>query len=126
MVADILERDDLSVYVVAGVPRSFKRQLQEFVEQEAKKDGAVVLVGDELTEWLLARLRDQKRPASQRTPASSALWRAYSSLSAARYYLEAESAEEEQVRELRRRVEELWREVSPMFEEPAAEPAEEE
>ncbi len=114
--AEILERDDLSVYVVAGVPRSFKKKLQAFVEQEAKKDGGVLLLDEELSEWVLSRLRDEKRPKSKRTPASRALWRAYSALSAARYYLEDESEEEEQVRELRRRVEELWREVSPMLE----------
>lgn len=114
---DILERDDLSVYVVAGVPRSFKRTLQEVVERESKKEGDVMLVNEELSEWLLSRLRDQKRPSRQRTSASSALWRAYSALSAARYYLDDESQEEERVRELRQRVEELWREVSPMFQE---------
>jgi hypothetical protein len=115
--AEILERDDLSLYVVAGVPRSFRRKLQEFVDAEAKQDGAVLLVDEELSEWMLARLRDEKRPRGKRTPASRALWRAYSALSAARYYLEDESEEEEQVRQLRSRVEELWREVSPMFEE---------
>lgn len=117
MATDILERDDLTVYVIAGVPRSFKSKLQQFVEKEAKQDGDVLLVGDELAEWMLARLRGEKRPRSQRTPASDALWRAYSALSAARYYLEDESEEEDRVRELRRRVEDLWREVSPMFEE---------
>lgn len=117
MAAEILERDDLSLYVIAGVPRSFRKRLKEFVEEEAKKDGDVLLVDDELAEWMLARLSDEKRPRRQRTPASRALWRAYSALSAARYYLEDESEEEEQVRKLRGRVEELWREVSPMFEE---------
>jgi hypothetical protein len=115
--AEILERDDLSLYVIAGVPRSFKKKLRDFVEQESKKEGDVMLVSDELADWLLARLQDEKRPKRSRTPASRALWRAYSALSAARYYLEDESSEEEQVRELRARVEQLWREVSPMFEE---------
>lgn len=114
--AELLERDDLSLYVVAGVPRSFRKQLQAFIEKEAKQDGAVLLVDEEFSEWMLARLRDEKRPRNKRTPASRALWRAYSALSAARYYLEDESEEEEQVRELRRRVEDLWRELSPMFE----------
>lgn len=113
--AEILEREDLSVYVVAGVPRSFRKKLKEFIESEAKADGDVYLVNEELTEWLLIRLKEDKRPGRQRTPASRALWRAFSALSAARYYLEDESEQEEQVRELRRRVEELWREVSPMF-----------
>lgn len=123
MAVDILEREDLSLYVVAGVPRSFKRKLQTFLEQEAKADGDILLVDDDLTEWMLARLRDEKRPRSKRTPASRALWRAYSALSAARYYLQSEAEEEVQVRELRERVEELWREVSPLFEEEAEEEA---
>ncbi|HEX2187515.1 MAG TPA: hypothetical protein VHG51_01395 [Longimicrobiaceae bacterium] len=113
--AEILERDDLSLYVVAGVPRSFQKKLRGFVEQEAKADGEVLQVDHELSEWMLAQLRDEKRPRGRRTPASRALWRAYSALSAARYYLADESEEEDEVRRLRARVEELWREVSPMF-----------
>jgi hypothetical protein len=115
-VNDILEREDLSLYVVAGLPRTFKRKLQAIVAQESKQDGDVLLVDDELAEWMLARLRDERRPRSKRTPAARALWRAYSALSAARYYLQDDAEEEEQVRQLRSRVEELWREVSPLFE----------
>lgn len=113
--SEILDRDDLTLYVVAGVPRSFKKKLQAVVEAEAKTDGAVLQVPDEFAEWVVARLQDEKRPNKQRSQASRALWRAFSALSAARYYLQNESDEEEQVRELRRRVEELWRDVSPMF-----------
>lgn len=120
--AEILERDDLSLYVVAGVPRSFQKKLREFVAQEAKNEADVLRVDEDFSEWILARLRDEKRPKSKRTPASRALWRAYSALSAARYYLEDESDEEEQVRELRGRVEALWREISPMFEEDEPQP----
>ena len=125
MSSETLERDDLSVYIIAGVPRSFKAKLQKLVENESKKDGDVVLVGGDMAEWMIAQLRDEKRPSKSRTPASRALWRAFSALSAARYHLQNNAEEEERVRELRRRVEELWREVSPMFdegEEPGAEP----
>ncbi len=114
---EILEREDLSVYVVAGVPRSFKRKLQKFVETEAKSNGDVMLVDDEFTDWMLARLNNEKRRRSDRTPASSALWRAFSALSAARYHLKDQPQEEERVRTMRQQVEELWRELSPMFEE---------
>jgi len=117
MAADILDRDDLSLYVLAGVPRSFKRRLQDFIREEAKQEGDVLLVDDELSEWLLARLRDEKRPRSKRTPASRALWQAFSALSAARYYLQDDAVEEEKVRLVRARVEELWRDVSPLFDE---------
>ncbi|HSJ05759.1 MAG TPA: hypothetical protein VK936_03585 [Longimicrobiales bacterium] len=125
MGAEMLERDDISVYLVAGVPKSFKRKLQAFVQQEAKGgDGQVMLVDDNLADWIVAKLADEKRPASSRTPASRALWRAFSALSAARYHLQHSEQEEERVRELRQRVEELWRETSPMFpNEPEAAPA---
>lgn len=127
MGVEMLERDDLSVYVVAGVPKSFKRKLQSFVAEEAKnEEGQVMLVEDGLADWIVAKLLDEKRPKASRTPASQALWRAFSSLSAARYHLQ-HSEEEERVRELRQRVEELWRETSPMFApEPEAEPPTEE
>lgn len=120
---EILERDDLTVYVIAGVPRSFKKKLQEFVVQEAKDNGDVYQVDDDFSKWMIARLNDDKRPARQRNSASKALWRAFSALSAARYYLQDETEQEEQVRELRQRVEELWREASPMFEEESEPPA---
>jgi hypothetical protein len=116
MGAEMLERDDISVYLVAGVPKSFRRKLQELVEQEAKgAAGDVMLVDDTFAQWVIAKLADEKRPSSRRTPASRALWRAFSALSAARYHLQHSEEEEERVRELRARVEELWRETSPLF-----------
>jgi len=115
MSVQTLERDDLSIYVIAGVPRSFKSRLVEFVRTESKKDGDVVLVEPELADWMIARLRDKKRPAHMRTSVSRALWRAFSALSAARYHLQDDDVAEERVRDLRRRVEDLWREFSPMF-----------
>ncbi|HSJ25277.1 MAG TPA: hypothetical protein VK929_11435 [Longimicrobiales bacterium] len=118
MSAELLERDDISVYIIAGVPKSFKRKLAAFVAEEAKDDeGQVMLLDDALAEWVVSRLADEKRPSSKRTPASRALWRAFSALSAARYHLQHSEEDEEKVRELRARVEELWRETSPMFDE---------
>jgi hypothetical protein len=124
MGADMLERDDLSVYIVAGVPKSFKRKLQGFVAEEAKGGhGEVMLLEDGFADWVVSRLADEKRPRSNRTPASKALWSAFSALSAARYHLQ-HSEEEERVRELRQKVEELWRETSPMFPDEGAEAGE--
>lgn len=122
MSASTLERDDLSLYVIAGVPRSFKAKLQQLVQKETKSSGEVMLIPAEMTEWVVSKMRDDKRPSRDRTPASRALWRAYSALSAARYHLQNEPVEEDKVRELRRQVEDLWRHLSPMFaeEEPAA------
>jgi hypothetical protein len=116
MSASMLERDDLSVYIVAGVPKSFKRKLQAIVAEEARTaEGQVMLIDDSLADWLIAKLADEKRPSSKRTPASRALWRAFSALSAARYHLQHSEEDEERVRELRAAVEELWRQTSPMF-----------
>lgn len=124
MSAATLERDDLSLYVIAGVPRSFKSKLQQLVLKETKSSGEVMLIPADMTEWVVSKLRDDKRPARDRTPASRALWRAYSALSAARYHLQNDPEEEERVRDLRRQVEELWRQMSPMFaDEPDAEQA---
>jgi hypothetical protein len=126
MGADIVERDDISVYLVAGVPKSFKRKLQKFVEKEAKEDGDVYLLDEELSEWVISRIRNEKRGGRDRTPATAALWRAYAALSAARYHLQHSPEEEERVRSLRNQVEEIWRELSPMFEEEMDEEEEEE
>ena len=117
MASEMLQRDDLSVYVVAGVPRSFRKKLQKFVEKEAKEDGDVYMLDEELSEWVIARIRNEKRGGRDRTPATAALWRAFSALSAARYHLQHSPDEEGRVRKLRNEVEEIWRELSPMFDE---------
>jgi hypothetical protein len=74
-----------------------------------------MLLDDELTEWVVARLRGDKRRSHEQTPASAALWRAYRALSAARYHLQ-EGPMEETIRDLRGQVETLWRDTSPMHE----------
>jgi len=115
MASEIFERDDLSIYVVAGVPRTFKNTLSEAVKKAAKGSGEVKLVNGEMTEWFLAKLREDGRRSYERTPASAALWRAYRALSAACYHLQDETLEE-QVRELRSQIEKLWSETSPLTE----------
>ena len=116
MASEMLQRDDLSVYVIAGVPKSFKKKLQKFVEKESKTEGDVMLLDDEMTEWTVARLRGEKRRNHEQTPASSALWRAYRALSAARYHLQDQPLEKK-IRNLRNEIEELWQETSPLHEE---------
>jgi hypothetical protein len=110
---EMLQRSDFTGYLIAGLPKSFLPKLKKFVASEV--EGAEVMqLEEELTEWLLANVQGEKRRSHQRTPASAALWRAYRALSAARYHL-ADQPEEEQVRELRTLVEDLWREISPQF-----------
>lgn len=123
MASEMLQRDDVSVYVVAGVPKSFKKKLQKFVEKESKTTGDVMLLDDEMTEWVVARMRGEKRRSHEQTPASAALWRAYRALSAARYHLQDQPLEK-RIRDIRNQIEELWRDTSPLHEEP--EEAEEE
>jgi hypothetical protein len=124
MASEMLQRDDLSVYVVAGVPKSFKKKLQKFVGTESKSEGDVMLLDEEMTDWVLARVRGEKRRSHEQTPASSALWRAYRALSAARYHLQDQPIEE-QIRKIRDEIEVLWRDASPLHrEEEAAEEGE--
>jgi len=125
MASEMLQRDDLSVYVVAGVPKSFKKKLQKFVDSESKSSGDTMLLDDEMTEWVVARLRGEKRRSHEQTPASSALWRAYRALSAARYHLQ-DGPMEEQVRRLRGEIEQLWQDTSPLHEVEEEEDSEEE
>jgi hypothetical protein len=113
MASEMLQRDDLSVYVVAGVPKSFKKKLQKFVEGESKSEGDVMLLDEEMTDWVLSRVQGDKRRSHEQTPASSALWRAYRALSAARYHLQDQPMESD-IRELREQVESLWRSASPL------------
>ncbi|MEX1256157.1 MAG: hypothetical protein WEG36_00940 [Gemmatimonadota bacterium] len=112
MAPEILLRQDLSIYIVAGVPKSFKKRLQKFVDAESKSDGEVMLLDDEMAEWTLARVRGEKRRSHEQTPASSALWRAFRALSAARYHLQDDPIEG-RIREVRDQIEALWREASP-------------
>ncbi len=123
MASEMLQRDDVSVYVVAGVPKSFKKKLQKFVDTESKSSGDTMLLDDDMTEWVVARLRGEKRRSHEQTPASSALWRAFRALSAARYHLQDQDVEGE-VRDLRNRIEELWRAVSPLHDPEDGEPGE--
>jgi ATP-dependent Clp protease ATP-binding subunit ClpA len=120
MAPEILLRQDLSIYIVAGVPKSFKKRLQKFVDAESKSDGEVMLLDDEMAEWTLARVRGEKRRSHEQTPASSALWRAFRALSAARYHLQDDPIEG-RIREVRDQIEALWREASPEIAAPEAE-----
>ncbi len=113
MASEFYQRDDLSIYVVAGVPRNFKSTIANLVKDATKDSGDVKQVNEEMTEWFLAKLRENGRRSHERTPASAALWRAYRALSAARYHLQDKSLEDE-VRGLRNEIEDLWNRVSPL------------
>ena len=113
MASAIYLRDDLSVYVVAGVPRSFQKEVAKLVKKAAKESGDVKLVNGEMAEWVLAKLKEDSRRKHERTPASAALWRAFRALSAARYHIQDKALEQE-VRRIRDEIEELWASLSPL------------
>lgn len=123
MSTEMLQRGDLTGYIVAGLPKSFLGKLRKLAESE-RDNAEVIQLDEEMTEWLVAQLATEKRRPHERTPASAALWRAYRALSAARYHLQ-DRPEEEKVRDLRRLVEDLWRELSPQFKEDEEEEGEE-
>jgi len=120
MSLEMLQRDDLSIYIVAGLPKSFKKKLHKFVGSESKSDGEVMLLDEEMAEWVLAQVKGEKRRSHEQTPGSSALWRAYRALSAARYHLQDQPIEAD-IRVLRDQLEELWRLTSPMHNQPEEE-----
>jgi len=105
---------------VAGVPKSFKKKLHKFVGSESKSEGEVMLLDEEMAEWVLAQVKGEKRRSHEETPGSSALWRAYRALSAARYHLQGQPIEAN-IRVLRDQIEELWRSTSPMHDQPEEE-----
>ena len=124
MASDIFQRDDLSIYVVAGVPRSFKKELAGFVEESAKGHAEVKLVNKKMTDWMLAKMREDDRRSHEKTPGSAALWRAFRALSAARYHLQRQDdGVADEIRELRNQTEHLWASVSPLQEDGDTMPA---
>jgi hypothetical protein len=96
------------VYVIAGVPKIFKKRLSKFVEGESRAEGEIMLLDHEITEWLVARLRGEKARSHEETATSAALWRAFRALSAARYHVQEDPELEGRIRALRSSVEELW------------------
>ncbi|MGD8319516.1 MAG: hypothetical protein PVJ02_03660 [Gemmatimonadota bacterium] len=115
MAQEWLERDDLSVFVVAGAPKGFNRKMKAFLAEELGEDSESLRVKDDLAEWILARVQGEYRRDSQRSPASKALWRAFRALAAARYHLRGDEEREHALRDLRDRVEHYWIETSPML-----------
>lgn len=120
MARDWLERDDLSVFVVAGVPKGFNRRLSEFVEKEQGGDTESMRVKDDLAPWILSRVRGHYRSKRMRSPASKALWRAFRALAAARYHLRGDKGKHNKLKKLRDEVEQHWLAVSPLHREAEA------
>ncbi len=115
MAREWLERDDLSVFVVAGAPKGFNRRLKSYLQKELGQDTESLRLKDDLAEWVLARVQGEYRRDSQRSPASRALWRAFRALAAARYHLRGDEKREAELRKLRDQVEAYWVETSPML-----------
>lgn len=118
MAGEWLEEDDLSVYVVGGVPKSFEGDLKALVK-DSGGEGHALRLDDELSDWVVSKVQGHNRPNNKRSPTSAALWRAFRALSAARYHLRHDDLRDE-IRELRNRVEALWLDTSPLHEQPDA------
>jgi hypothetical protein len=114
MAHEWLERDDLSVFVVAGVPKSFNRELQQLVQKEHGDEAVSLRVHEDLAPWILTRVRGHYRPTSSASLASNALWRAFRALAAARYHVRGDPKLSQKLRELRDQVEKHWAALSPM------------
>jgi hypothetical protein len=108
-----LERSDLSVFVVSGVPSSFERDLRKKLEDDYGEDASVMRLKGTLEEWVLSRVRGEHRRERTRTPATKALWRAFRALAAAIHHMRHEPEKEHEIRVIRDRVEELWNEAQP-------------
>jgi len=115
MAQEWLERDDLSVYIVAGAPKGFNRTLKAHLLEEVGDDAEALRVRDELSDWVLAQVRGEYRKEAQKNPASKALWRAFRALAAARYHLRGDEEREATLRDLRDQVEACWIETSPLM-----------
>ena len=120
MAHDWLDQEDLSVFVVAGVPKGFNRKLSRFLEEEQGAETPSLRVTDELSPWILSRVRGHYRKSSSQSAASKALWRAFRALAAARYHLRGDEDREGALRTLRDEVEAHWMGVSPLHREVAA------
>ncbi len=114
MAHEWLEKEDLSVYVISDVPRSFQKELKHLLHEHQGDDVEVMRLDDDLSQWVLARIRGAKRQGSKRSPASEALWRAFRALAAARYHLRGDAKMDARIRKLRDKVEALWFKTSPL------------
>lgn len=110
-----LDRGDLSVLVISGVPKGFERKLRKLLEEEYGEEAAVLRLKDTLEEWVVSRVRGEHRPKRGRTPATKALWRAFRALAAALHHLRHEPEKEQEIREIRDRVEALWHDSQPVL-----------
>src|SRR5690606_6302038 len=104
MAHDWLERDDLSVFVVAGVPKGFNRKLQETITEEHGEKAVSMRVNDELSAWVRRQVRGEYRRSSRRSTASKARWRAFGARAAARWRRRGGPEFSEEVRALRDQV----------------------
>src|SRR5690606_26167190 len=95
-------------------PKGFNRKLQETIQKEHGEKAVSMRVNDELSDWILTKVRGEYRPSSMRSTASKALWRAFRALAAARYHLREDPELSDGVRALRDQVETYWTRATPL------------
>ena len=55
MSSEMLLREDLTAYIVAGLPKSFLSKVRKLAEAE-RANSEVIQLDEEMTEWLVAQL----------------------------------------------------------------------
>ncbi|MFO8173614.1 MAG: hypothetical protein ACQET1_12330 [Gemmatimonadota bacterium] len=110
MAGDWIVPGNATVFVVPKVKKKFDESLKELLEKETGEEVDPVRLGEDLTEWVLARLSVKKwgKERGRRSPSTKALSRAFQALAAARYHLRGDAEAEAELRELRDRVEAIW------------------
>lgn len=110
MAADWLASGDATVFVVPKVKKKFDETLRDLLEEETGEEVAPIRLGEDLSEWVMARLSVEKwgKERGKRSPSAKALSRAFQALAAARYHLRGDAEAEAELRELRDRVEAIW------------------
>ncbi|MEZ4416028.1 MAG: hypothetical protein R3E10_09735 [Gemmatimonadota bacterium] len=112
MISDWIDRDDLTVFVVAGATKSFEKDTRDRLKKQAD-DGEFLRLEGELAEWVIARVQGHKRSDRGRSPGTKALWRAFRAIAAAQYHFREDASKKAELRDLRNRIEQLWHDSSP-------------
>jgi hypothetical protein len=110
---DWLRKGEVSVFVVPKVKKQFDDSLARLLKKELGRTTEPLRLDDDLTAWVAERAAGKKRSKGQRSPAAKALWRSFRALAAARYHLREDPEAEQELRDLRDRVEVLWMAKAP-------------
>jgi len=103
-----LDSGDVTVFVIPKVKKGFDDSLKKLLREETGTEVEPIRLGEELSEWVVLRVKGGKWGKGRRSPAEKALSRAFQALAAARYHLRGDPDAEKELRSLRDQVEALW------------------